>query len=239
MAVTLPRRVETFVAGYIGFMNEAATFTDAPVVDIDTPAALTHFAIADRTKQYLDLLTVPTVKEGTIVGSATPYTNFTYQRLGGFFTAGAPLTSGHSMFVSGKSVPLYFLKGAINLGNQEQSNKIDTTGSGDTYMSAVPGRPDATFSFGLRTGPKITLANSKVVTIENRLLQAKRAGEQVVLVFVDDTSDPLLPRDAAYAYVGNANKTRQQNQAVERQFDFYLCVPDDGNLPYVSIDNIA
>lgn len=236
--MTLSRRVETFVAGYIGFQSEATVMTDAPTTDIGIPA-LTTWAVTNRTQQYLDFLSAPTVKMGASAGAATAYTTFTYQALGAIFTASTALGAGNSFFVTSKYIPMYFLKGARGLANNEQTAKIDTTGSGDTYMNAVPGRPDATISFSLVAGAKITLKDGTITTIENRLKIARRNGEQVVISLVDDTSDPLLPRDVYYGFIGSTNKTRAMNSAVEIAIDSYIAVPDNGQLPTVAIDKVA
>lgn len=135
--------------------------------------------------------------------------------------------------------PMYFLRGAQSLNNNSTTPKIDTTGSGDSVTNAVPGRPDEEVTFTLRTGPKITLANGTITTVENRLLTARRNGEVVVVAFQDDTTDPYLPRDVMYGYVGNASKTRQLNQAVERQITLFPAVPDDGSLAAVTLDYVA
>lgn len=136
-------------------------------------------------------------------------------------------------------VPMYFLRGAQSLNNNSTAQKIDTTGSGDAVTNAVPGRPDEEATFTLRTGPKITLQNGKITTIENRLMQARRNGEQIVIAFIDDTTDPYQPRDVMYGFVGTASKTRQLNQAVERQITIYPAVPDSGASAVENIDYVA
>lgn len=238
----LSRRVETFVAGYVGFLHEAATFTDLPTTDMDSPAALTNYGLTDRTKQYFTPEDAVTVKTGTTtVGSAVTAdpTTYSLQRLGGIVRFGVAQAAGTKAWLSGKSLPMYFMRGARNMGNNRTAAKIDTTGSGDSYMTAVPGRPDASFAFTLVTGPKITNAAGKLVTLESMLLTAAQNGEVCVFSFVDDTTDPLLPRDVMYGFVGNANKTRQLGQAVERAIDGYINIPSDGSLPVLSIDYLA
>lgn len=240
--MALSRRVETFTAGYVGFSNEATAFTDETTDDMDSPPALTNYALHNRVKQYFGMNDAITVKTGTtVVGSATVAdpTTYTLQRLGGFVRFLTAQAASTKAWISGKYIPMYFMRGARNVGNNSTTAKIDTTGSGDAYMNAVPGRPDATAAFTLVTGPKITNAAGKSVTIESMLMTAQQKGVVCVFSFQDDTTDATLPRDVMYSYVGNGNKTRQMNAAVERAFDGFLAYPDDGNLPVQVIDYIA
>jgi hypothetical protein len=231
----LTRRVETFVAGYFGRMDESTAFTTLAMQDLDSPALKQNFALTDRTKQYLDMTTPVTVTNTTTVDPTT----YSLQRLGAIVRMTAPLTGTPAVTMSGNYVPTYFLRGARAMANNRTAAKIDTTGSGDAFMNGVPGRPDGTISFSLVAGAKVTNKAGKLVTIESMLVGAANAGIACVFAFIDDTTDPLQPRDAMYAFVGNANKTRAMAAAVERAIDGYLAVPDDGSLPLVSIDFIA
>jgi hypothetical protein len=141
--------------------------------------------------------------------------------------------------MSATYIPMYFLKGARAIGNARTAAKIDTTGSGDLYMNGVPARPDATISFSLVTGAKVTNKAGNLIAIEDMLVGAANGGTACVFAFVDDTTDPLQPRDAMYAFVGTASKTRPMAGAVERAIQGYLAVPDDQSLPLVSISYIA
>jgi hypothetical protein len=141
--------------------------------------------------------------------------------------------------MDGVYVPMYFLKGARAIGNARTAAKIDTTGSGDLFMNGVPARPDATISFSLVTGSKVTNAAGRLVTIEDMLVGAANSGTPCVFAFTDDTTDPFQPRDVMYAYVGTASKTRPMAGAIERAIQGYLAVPDDQSLPLVSISYMA
>jgi hypothetical protein len=141
--------------------------------------------------------------------------------------------------MDGVYVPMYFMKGARAIGNARTAAKIDTTGSGDLFMNGVPARPDATISFSLVTGAKITNAAGRLVTIESMLVNAANSGTSCVFAFTDDTTDPFQPRDVMYAFVGTASKTRPMAGAIERAIQGYLAVPDDQSLPLVSIDYMA
>jgi hypothetical protein len=77
-----------------------------------------------------------------------------------------------------------------------------------------------------------------LVTLERMLVDAANAGTACVFAFTDDTTDPFQPRDAMYAFVGTASKTRPMAGAVERAIQGYLAVPDDQSLPLVSIDYV-
>jgi hypothetical protein len=141
--------------------------------------------------------------------------------------------------MSGSYVPMYFMKGARAIGNARTAAKIDTTGSGDIYMNGVPARPDATISFSLVTGAKTTNASGQLVSIESMMVGAANGGQPCVFSFIDDTTDPLQPRDVMYAFIGTASKTRPMAGAIERAIQGYLAVPDDQSLPLVSIEYIA
>jgi hypothetical protein len=141
--------------------------------------------------------------------------------------------------LDGVYVPMYFMKGARAIGNARTAAKIDTTGSGDLYMNGVPARPDATISFSLVTGSKITNAAGRLITIEDMLVGAANSGTACVFAFTDDTTDPFQPRDVMYAFVGTASKTRPMAGAIERAIQGYLAVPDDQSLPLVSISYMA
>jgi hypothetical protein len=70
-------------------------------------------------------------------------------------------------------------------------------------------------------------------------VNAADGGTACVFAFTDDTTDPLQPRDAMYAFIGTASKTRPMAGAIERAIQGYLAVPDDQSLPLVAIDYIA
>jgi hypothetical protein len=105
-------------------------------------------------------------------------------------------------------IPMYFMKGARAIGNARTAAKIDTTGSGDLYMNGVPARPDATISFSLVTGARVVNKAGQSVTVEKMMVDAANNGVACVFSFIDDTTDPTQPRDAMYAFIGTASKTR-------------------------------
>jgi hypothetical protein len=234
--MALTRRVETFVAGYFGVNTESTVMTNEPMNDIDSPAVKTNYAVTLRTREYLDFGTPVVIKNSAVVVATNLYS---FQRLGGLVTFNPALSGSPVVTMDAAYIPTYFMKGARGMNNNRTAAKIDTTGSGDTFQNGVPGRPDATLSFSLVTGSKVTNKAGKVVTIESMLLGAAAAGVQCVFAFIDDTTDPLQPRDAMYAFVGTANKTRGLGAAVERAIDGYIAVPDDGGSPVVSIEFIA
>lgn len=175
-----------------------------------------------------------------LAGNTTPVTGITITALPAAGAAAAPLGNNTAVVtMTGESMPTYFLKGARALANTRTSSSIDTTGSGDVYQNAVPGRPSATISFTLVTGSKITNKAGKLVTIENALMAAADAATCVTFAFVDDTTDPLQPRDTMFCYIATGNKTRAMGAVVERMIDATLAVPDDGSLPLAAIDYIA
>jgi hypothetical protein len=360
--MALPRRVETFVAGYIGFMAEATTVSAGIMDDLDAVVGATpnkqNFFVQDRTKQYMLISGTPVVRNGGTPVVNSGLTAFQTQKLGGIVRFNQPqtltqtddvqtlsdtsatagnfqivMTDGNgvqwtslsiawnaasaaigtaidgatpavanpgytnpfaganiaetggplpatpvvltgaaglkgqylpiffvinSTVVGGSGptiahttpggtgitidysyVPMYFLRGAQSLNNNSTAQKIDTTGSGDLVTNAVPGRPDEEVTFTLKTGPKITLVSGKITTVENRLMQARRNGEVVVVSFIDDTTDPYQPRDVMYGFVGTASKTRQLNAAVERQITLYPAIPDDASSAVANIDYVA
>lgn len=240
--VGTPRHVETFSKPLIGFNSEAVALSAEPMTDISTLEGLaTHkaYKVTDRTKQYWAIDSVMSFLDSASPVAASNVASI--DRLGGlvFFTVALATGTTVTMTSAAPSgapgsykhgyVPMYFLSGGRAFSNTDQSTEIDTTATGDAFMTGAPNRRKITGAFQFIPGALITNQAGTTLMIEEMILAEKKNNNGIVIVIINDTVNPNQPREAAFAYIGNFDKTRAMGAVQERAVTWYLMICSDSD----------